>query len=113
MAEFISEISETEGVSFENRSLVRFKPVNFDSKMIALVADTAVSLGYKTRRMPSGAGHAAQMFAANCPTAMIFVPSRDGISHNVAEFTKAEHIRAGAYVLLQVMLNKSLGVCRT
>ena len=38
---------------------------------------------------------------------MIFVPSRDGISHNVAEFTEAEHIRAGANVLLQLMLQKS------
>ncbi len=113
LTDFISEICEIEGVSFESRSLVRFKPVNFDSKMIALVADTAVSLGYKTRRMPSGAGHDAQMFAGNCPTAMIFVPSRDGISHNVAEFTEAEHIRAGSDVLLQVMLNKSRGVCRT
>jgi N-carbamoyl-L-amino-acid hydrolase len=75
--------------------------------MIALVADTATSLGYKTRRMPSGAGHDAQMFAPNCPTAMIFVPSRDGISHNVAEFTEAEHIRAGADVLLQLILQKS------
>ena len=110
MVDFISKICEAEGVSFESRPLVRFKPVNFDSEMIALVADTAVSLGYKTRKMPSGAGHDAQMFAPNCPTAMILVPSRDGISHNVTEYTEAEHLRAGADVLLQVMLNKSLDV---
>ena len=107
MAEFVAKICEDEGLGFISRSLARFKPVKFDPGMIALVADTATSLGYKTRRMPSGAGHDAQMFAPNCPTAMIFVPSRDGISHNVAEFTEAEHIRAGADVLLQLMLQKS------
>jgi len=57
--------------------------------------------------MPSGAGHDAQMFAPNSPTAMIFVPSKNGISHNVAEFTSAQDIEAGANVLLQVMLNKA------
>ena len=107
IADFITKICETEGVSFETRMLARFKPVEFDAEMVALVADTASSLGYKTRRMPSGAGHDAQMFAPKCPTAMIFVPSRDGISHNVAEYTEPEHLRAGADVLLQVMLNKS------
>jgi len=107
ISEFVTKICDTEGLSFTSRSLARFKPVRFDPGMISLVADIATSLGYKTSRMPSGAGHDAQMFAPNCPTAMIFVPSRDGISHNVAEFTGAEQIRAGADVLLQVMLNKS------
>jgi N-carbamoyl-L-amino-acid hydrolase len=107
MADFVTKICKVEGVSFESRSLARFEPVEFDAGMVTLVADTAIGLGYKTRRMPSGAGHDAQMFAANCPTGMIFVPSRNGISHNVAEYTEPEHLRAGADVLLQVMLNKS------
>lgn len=107
MAEFVTKICETEGLSFSSRSLARFEPVKFDPGMISLVADIATSLGYKNMRMPSGAGHDAQMFAPNCPTAMIFVPSRDGISHNVAEFSEAEHIRAGADVLLQLILHKS------
>ena len=58
--------------------------------------------------MPSGAGHDAQMFAPNCPTGMIFVPSVDGISHNVREFTKPEDIEAGANVLLRIMLAKAM-----
>lgn len=107
MTDFVTKTCEAEGVGFESRSLARFKPVKFDAGMVTLIADTATSLGYKVKKMPSGAGHDAQMFAPNCPTAMIFVPSRDGISHNVAEFTEAEHIRAGADVLLQVMLDKS------
>ena len=54
--------------------------------------------------MPSGAGHDAQMLARICPTAMIFVPSVSGISHNVREYTKPDDIDAGANVLLSVLL---------
>jgi N-carbamoyl-L-amino-acid hydrolase len=54
--------------------------------------------------MPSGAGHDAQMLARVCPTSMVFVPSVNGLSHNIAEFTEPEHITAGADVLLQVVL---------
>jgi N-carbamoyl-L-amino-acid hydrolase len=107
MADFVTEICNSEAVTFESRTLARFEPVEFDHSMVKLVAETARSLDYKVRKMPSGAGHDAQMFAPNCPTAMIFVPSRDGISHNVAEYTEPEHLRAGADVLLQVLLAKS------
>ena len=47
------------------------------------------------------------MFAPNCPTGMVFVPSKDGISHNIDEYTSPDEIQAGADVLLQVMLEKS------
>ncbi len=57
-----------------------------------------------TRRMPSGAGHDAQMMQRLCPTAMIFVPSVAGLSHNVKEHTEAADLAAGAQVLLNVML---------
>ena len=107
MTEFVTEICNSEAVSFESRILARFKPVEFDPSMVELVADTARSLDYKVRKMPSGAGHDAQMFAPNCPTAMIFVPSRDGISHNIAEYTEPDHLCAGANVLLQALLARS------
>ena len=97
----------TEGVSFESKTLARFEPVSFDKNMVSLVSDLASNMGYRVKSLPSGAGHDAQMFAPNCPTAMIFVPSRDGISHNVKEFTEKKHIQAGANVLLQMILNKS------
>jgi len=96
-----------EGVSYKSRLLARFEPVSFDNSMVALVSNIASKLGYNVKSLPSGAGHDAQMFAQNCPTAMIFVPSCNGISHNVKEFTKMKHIQAGADVLLQMMLKKS------
>jgi beta-ureidopropionase / N-carbamoyl-L-amino-acid hydrolase len=107
MAEFVEQICQAEGVGVKSRRLVRFKPVEFDPDMVSLVADTARALGHKVKRMPSGAGHDAQMFAPKCPTSMIFVPSRDGISHNVAEYTEPEHLCAGANVLAQVLLKKA------
>ena len=92
---------------FESKPLARFEPVSFDKNMVSLVSDLASKMGHRVKSLPSGAGHDAQMFAPNCPTAMIFVPSRDGISHNVKEFTEKKHIQAGANVLLQMILNKS------
>jgi N-carbamoyl-L-amino-acid hydrolase len=53
--------------------------------------------------MTSGAGHDAQMIARIAPTAMIFVPSRDGISHNPREHTEPDDLVAGANVLLDVV----------
>ena len=76
----------------------------FDPAMIDLVEATAQRLGHSTRRMPSGAGHDAQMLARVCPTAMIFTPSVDGLSHNIAEYTEPDDITAGADVLLQTLL---------
>lgn len=105
MAEKLRELARAEGVEITARPLARFAPVDFDAGMIGLVAETAAGLGCSVKRMPSGAGHDAQMFAPNCPTAMIFVPSKDGISHNVREYTAPAEIAAGANVLLQVMLS--------
>jgi len=107
MSSFIEQLCKAEGVTFSSRTLARFEPVSFDKEMVSLVAETASTLGFRVKSMPSGAGHDAQMFAPNCPTAMIFVPSRNGISHNVAEFTEPKHLQAGADVLLQIMLQKS------
>ncbi len=104
LATFLGDIAETEGVEISTRSLARFEPVSFESAMVDRVEHTAQRLGYSTRRLASGAGHDAQMFARVCPTAMIFTPSVGGLSHNIAEFTHAADIAAGANVLLQVVL---------
>jgi beta-ureidopropionase / N-carbamoyl-L-amino-acid hydrolase len=94
-------------VVIDRHALARFEPVAFDESMIALVESTAARLGLSCRRMPSGAGHDAQMLARVCPTSMIFVPSVNGLSHNIAEHTLPEHVEAGANVLLQVILDRA------
>ena len=107
LAAEIECICRAEGVSVTARKLARFEPVMFNESMVDLIAKTAREQGYAVRRMPSGAGHDAQMFAPDCPTAMVFVPSRGGISHNIEEYTAPEELQAGANVLLQAVLTKA------
>lgn len=102
---FAAEVSAAEGVTLTHRSLARFEPVGFDPDVVNLVEDTARRLGHSVRRMPSGAGHDAQMLARACPAGMVFVPSAAGISHNVKEFTALPDIEAGANVLLHTLLH--------
>ncbi|MFT4658956.1 MAG: N-carbamoyl-L-amino-acid hydrolase [Candidatus Aldehydirespiratoraceae bacterium] len=104
---FVAQAAEQEGVSVETRTLARFEPVDFDPRVIDLVEQAAQRHSLTYRRMPSGAGHDAQMFARVCPTAMIFTPSVNGISHNVTEYTEPADLEAGANVLLDVMLQLS------
>lgn len=101
---FAAEVAQVEGVTLTHRKLARFEPVAFDPAVVSLVEDTAKQLGHSVRRMPSGAGHDAQMLARVCPAGMIFVPSVGGISHNVKEFTQPADSEAGANVLLQTIL---------
>ena len=103
--EFLESTTEAEGCTVATSCLARFEPVTFDGDVVDLVESMATALGHSVKRMPSGAGHDAQMLARVCPSAMIFTPSVDGISHNPAEFTSSEDLLAGANVLLHAMLS--------
>lgn len=100
---FAEQAAQEEGVRCERRMLARFDPVQFDPEVIRRVENAAAMQGLSHRRMPSGAGHDAQMLARMCPTGMIFVPSVNGLSHNVREHTEPADLVAGARVLLQVI----------
>jgi N-carbamoyl-L-amino-acid hydrolase len=104
VAAHIAEVAAAEKVEVEAKVLARFEPVIFDSGLVGRVEHHAGALGRTTRRMPSGAGHDAQMMQRLCPTAMIFVPSVEGLSHNVKEHTEAGDLVAGAEVLLNLMV---------
>ena len=103
MRAFVDAVAAQEGVEVSTRQLARFEPVEFDERMVELVERTARAHGRTVRRMPSGAGHDAQMLARCCPAAMVFVPSAKGISHNPAEHTSPDDLQAGANVLLDVV----------
>jgi N-carbamoyl-L-amino-acid hydrolase len=103
-AQFLETLAKEEGVTIETRGLVRTQPVVFDSKILQVIEAVAAELELPIRRMTSGAGHDAQMMARICPTAMIFVPSVGGISHNPREFTERRHLQMGADALLHTML---------
>lgn len=104
VAAHIAEVAAAERVEVEAKVLARFEPVIFDAGLVDRVERHAKALSLSTRRMPSGAGHDAQMMQRICPTAMIFVPSVAGLSHNVKEHTEAADLAAGAQVLLNLML---------
>lgn len=101
---FAAGTAAAEGVTLSHRTLARFEPVSFDPAVVDLVEATARRLGHSVRRLPSGAGHDAQMLARVCPAGMIFVPSVGGISHNVKEFTALPDLESGANVLLHTLL---------
>ena len=101
---FAAQVADDEGVEWKRESLARFEPVRFDPRIIDLVERSARGLGLPVRRLPSGAGHDAQMLARMCPAGMIFVPSVGGLSHNVREHTAPDDLVAGARVLLRVLL---------
>ncbi len=107
MADFVESTAASEGVELQQRTLARFSPVEFDPQIVGLIEAAAGRYGCSCQRLPSGAGHDAQMFAPNCPTGMIFVPSQGGISHNVTEFTSKEDIAAGMNVLMRVLTELS------
>ncbi|SCF02088.1 N-carbamoyl-L-amino-acid hydrolase [Micromonospora mirobrigensis] len=79
---------------------MRAAPVRTDHRLSAAITDAAAEHGLPVLTMHSGAGHDAQIVAAAGPVGMIFVPSRDGISHSPREHTEPEHLLAGADVLL-------------
>ena len=75
-----------------------------DERIKKLIQGSADALGLSAMHMPSGAGHDAQSLAGIAPLGMIFIPSKDGISHAPGEFTGEQEITDGANVLLRTIL---------
>ncbi len=80
-------------------------PVAFDADCVNAVRRAAALSGFTAREIVSGAGHDAAYVSRVAPAAMIFVPCRDGISHNEAEYSSKEQCAKGAQVLLQAVLS--------
>ncbi len=82
-------------------------PVAFDPGCVDTVRGAADALGLARRDLASGAGHDSRHMADLCPTAMVFIPCRDGISHNETESASREHVVAGAEVLLRTIVERA------
>jgi N-carbamoyl-L-amino-acid hydrolase len=104
-------IAETRRIGDELGLAIACKPissepaVHFDKDCIEAVRNAAKASGYSSRDIVSRAGHDSTYISRVAPTAMIFVPCKDGISHNEAEFSSKEQCARGAQVLLQAMLD--------
>lgn len=79
--------------------------VQFDDRCLQVIEDNTRALGLSYKKMISGAGHDACHLSRVVPTAMIFVPCQDGISHNEAEYAAPEDLAKGAQVLLGALLD--------
>jgi N-carbamoyl-L-amino-acid hydrolase len=93
------------GLSVAIKTISAEPAVRFDADCVAAVRTAAAASGYSSRDIISRAGHDAAFVARVAPTAMIFVPCKDGISHNEAEYSSKEQCAAGAQVLLQAVLD--------
>ena len=106
--EFIDITAEKRGLSYTIEPIAQDHPVEMDPSMIREIEEAVKSVGVEYMTMPSGAGHDAMHWAEAVPTGMIFIPCRDGISHNPAEFAEMDDIVTGAAVLDKMLRKLSL-----
>ncbi|SDZ89379.1 Zn-dependent hydrolase [Microbulbifer marinus] len=105
------EVCAEQGLPMESHCFWRAPGVEFNSRCIDAVRDATRNCGYSFREMVSGAGHDACNVASRVATSMIFIPCRDGLSHNEAEYSTPEQVAAGAQVLLNAMVKLAEGQC--
>jgi N-carbamoyl-L-amino-acid hydrolase len=107
LREGVADIAARGRLEIELREISYYPPVPFEAGCVAAVRRAAQELGYSHRDIVSGAGHDACWVALVAPTAMIFTPCVDGISHNESETITPEWASAGANVLLRAALEKA------
>jgi N-carbamoyl-L-amino-acid hydrolase len=114
IAQIISEfpakaqaIAAANGTELTLTEVFRVPAQPFDAECVGLVEQAAAKLGYAARRMVSGAGHDAVHVATRVPTAMIFTPCKDGLSHNEAESIEPEEAEAGTQVLFEAVVARA------
>ncbi|MGE9267285.1 MAG: M20/M25/M40 family metallo-hydrolase, partial [Verrucomicrobiales bacterium] len=93
-------ISRRRGLTFELKVQGEIEPVASHPELVALLEGEAKRLELKSLKMLSGAAHDAQLVGRVAPMAMVFVPSKGGVSHSPAEWTAWEDVEAGANLLL-------------
>ena len=99
-----AQIAASTGTRIDIRETGRYAGAPATPAVQDAIERAAALLGLKAMRLPSGAGHDAQMMATLGPMGMIFVPSVGGVSHSPKEFTRWEHCTAGADTLLRAIL---------
>ncbi len=97
--EIVARIAAEEGLVAELEQTFALEPLELNPELVAVVERAAVAEGASAMRMPSGAGHDAMLVGRRVPAAMIFVPSRGGISHSPQEHSSPVHVELGMRVL--------------
>jgi allantoate deiminase len=100
----IEGIANRRGLEVKIQQLLAQEPIAMDEKLKQVLDRACEEAGSTHRRIPSAAGHDAQLMAKRCPSAMLFMPSRAGISHRPEEHTHIDDIGAGIEVLSRAMM---------
>ena len=106
---FAASLSAKTGLGIQIDLVSSYPAQAFHDDCKNAVANAAAKLGYSNMPVVSGAGHDAVYMSRLAPTGMIFIPCKDGISHNEIESAEPEHITAGCNVLLHAMLERAGG----
>jgi beta-ureidopropionase / N-carbamoyl-L-amino-acid hydrolase len=104
---FIAATAEQSGLGITVEQVSYFPPCPFEEGCVQAVRSATAELGYSSMEVVSGAGHDAVYMARLAPAGMIFVPCKDGISHNEIEDADPVHLEAGCNVLLHAMLDRA------
>jgi N-carbamoyl-L-amino-acid hydrolase len=107
MTAFVDRTSRETGLAITLERVSYYPPCPFHPDCVGAVRKAAATLGYSTMDVVSGAGHDAIYVARLAPAGMIFVPCKDGISHNEIEDARPDHLEAGCNVLLHAMLERA------
>jgi len=107
MLAFVEQTRVNSGLAISVERVSYYPPCPFHPDCVDAVRNATAQLGYSTMDVVSGAGHDAIYAARLAPAGMIFVPCKDGISHNEIEDAKPEHLEAGCNVLLHAMLERA------
>ena len=110
MLAFIEQTRVSSGLGIRIERVSYYPPCPFHPECVGAVRVATEMLGYSTMDVVSGAGHDAIYAARLAPAGMIFVPCKDGISHNEIEDARADHLEAGCNVLLHAMLERAMVV---
>lgn len=104
---FADKVSLDTGLKIQTERVSYYPPCPFHPECVEAVRSATAKLGYTNMDVVSGAGHDAIYAARLAPAGMIFVPCKDGISHNEIEDARADHLEAGCNVLLHAMLERA------
>jgi N-carbamoyl-L-amino-acid hydrolase len=104
LKEMVDRVTIDMGLKTKLENIWNSPSMKFNEACVGVVRTAAEDLGYRHRDMASGAGHDAVYISRVAPTAMIFIPCQNGISHNEIEKTEPEHVAAGANVLLAAVI---------
>jgi N-carbamoyl-L-amino-acid hydrolase len=106
--EAFGKVAQARGLEVVVETYWKSPATPFDTECVALVQDAVTTLGYAHEQIVSGAGHDAIHLARHVPTAMVFIPCVDGLSHNEAEDALPEDVTCGANVLVNAVLARAV-----